>query len=988
MCVSYFQTWSGRSALVHYPTGSGKTGIMAVIAALRAVSGPVLIVCPSDALVDQLISELQSDFWDTIGADQNWHLPNTVRLYPSTVDAIMRQTNENQVGRQVVVGTIQALQQIHTSSTYQRLIGLFSIVMFDEGHREPAPKWASAVRGLNAPIVLFSATPYRNDYKLFAVDPGFITFLSFQKASFDGLIRPVSVIEEELPNSAVGFAQFVIGWRDKMIRDNRMSASDKIIVRADTEQLVQDIFAALKSALVGRAERVLAIHDNFHEFEDNGDFQFRNVPNGLRQRTETFLVHQFKLIEGIDDPSCRLLALFDPFGTDRQLVQQIGRLTRHPGPIGQQADPAFVLARRGDEAQKAWARFLEYDQSCVDNNDIPPIRGPDVLQKLIDALPESEYVGGKFRVRADFNVPSLADEIRVPLSAVLFEIEDTFELSEFSKDVDQALDAEDREVAYSGITNTGRCFFRISFRLNQTPHLDPSLFQTASLELTVVAKIHTRIFFYDSAGLSVENHPNLIRRISPRLLSTLLPESSATSVTSLTLRNMDLNPLALRGRSMRARDLDTAGIFMGEHSHVAVRTTGYKSQSRRALTLSRGRVREAEGVYHSLDQFENWCSGIADELNRAPDAARLFTRFASEIPPPSEIVPKNILMDLYDFAGMFVDREGQNIEFDFEGVCVDIRTVEDGPAGYPFAFDLTINRETIPVYLRYDQKKNKYWIKAFSLSNIKDQHNDKKTLAARINQYQPFRIIIDSKTVYAYGKFYSIELDLQKQNGPGATVLGMLTDVSGLSAVKSEKGNLRDRSDTWPGDSLFGFIDSKISDDMSEFGPKFSALVCDDLGTESGDFIGIDEAPPGRISFIAAKWKDGEAGAGASPLYDVVAQTLKNLGYLKSDGEALPGNSRKFDNDWRFRGGRVPRRRYGPGSLTFRRKFEEIRARPSTRREAWLVLGGGLLSKRAVAAGFSREEPEAHVLQLFHLLLSLYSTCQAVGVEPKIFCAK
>ena len=193
---------------------------MAVVSALRSAEGPVLILCPSDALVEQLIAEVQEKFWERIGADSSWHLPDTVRLYPSSVTVIAETLDKYPEKKHVVVSTIQALQQIHASSTYDRLISIFSTVMFDEGHREPAPLWATAVRGLNAPTILFSATPYRNDYKLFQIDSDFISFLSFQQACEAGIIRQVEFIERELSESPLAFAREVIAARDGMVHDS------------------------------------------------------------------------------------------------------------------------------------------------------------------------------------------------------------------------------------------------------------------------------------------------------------------------------------------------------------------------------------------------------------------------------------------------------------------------------------------------------------------------------------------------------------------------------------------------------------------------------------------------------------------------------------------------------------------------------------------------------------------------------------------------
>jgi len=172
----------------------------------------------------------------------------------------------------------------------------------------------------------------------------------------------------------------------------------------------------------------------------------------------------------------------------------------------------------------------------------------------------------------------------------------------------------------------------------------------------------------------------------------------------------------------------------------------------------------------------------------------------------------------------------------------------------------------------------------------------------------------------------------------------------------------------------------------SEFGDPFPSLVCEDIGSEVADFIGVDNGAEPRIVFVAAKWGSGNPGAGASGLYDICGQALKNLAYLKTDGLDLPGAPRRWDKDWTLNGGKVPRRRAGPGSTAFRTQFREAKSKPATRRAVWLVLGGGILSKSKVESEFRKPTPQAHVLQLFHLLLSVHSTCQSVGVELKIFC--
>ena len=68
------------------------------------------------------------------------------------------------------------------------------------------------------PTVLFSATPFRGDLKLFDVDDEHIYFLSFRQAVSEGLIRGVQIDERKLSHKVEEFARAVIDGRDELIQ--------------------------------------------------------------------------------------------------------------------------------------------------------------------------------------------------------------------------------------------------------------------------------------------------------------------------------------------------------------------------------------------------------------------------------------------------------------------------------------------------------------------------------------------------------------------------------------------------------------------------------------------------------------------------------------------------------------------------------------------------------------------------------------------------
>ncbi|MCJ2117012.1 DEAD/DEAH box helicase family protein [Methylobacterium sp. J-001] len=983
----------GRAVLIHHPTGSGKTGIMAAVGRLRARSQPVLVVCPSAALVGQLQAQFIFDFWARIKAPAEWHFTRTERLTISRVDTVVRAIAAAGAAAEpmAVFATIQALQQIHADPVeYGKLTKVFGTVFFDEGHREPAPQWGRAARGLDAPVVLFSATPYRNDLKIFEVNQDYTSFLSFQGAVQAALIRPVEIEERDMPLAPAAFVAAVIALRDDAIAAGRARPGDKLIVRADHASEVEDLFEAFRTQLIGdgRDDGVLAVHDTFSQEGSEGAWKWDEVPPRLGDRNERFLVHQHMLTEGIDDPACTMLALFSRFRNERQLVQQVGRLTRHPGPDGVVAPPALVFARNGDGVSDMWRRFLAYDHACVENGGRPPLRDRAFVDRILAALPNLDYVDGHFRRKADLEDPAIASDLRVPLAARIYETRDGFDLDAFGEAVTQGLDDEDRVEMLAMPAEDPSCRFHLSVGLHQTPLLAETLFQTASLEITVYAHRGDRLYFYDTRGLWVDEYDGLGPRLRPDELSSLLPESG-TGVSALTLRNTDLGPLVLRGRTLQAASLAQAGVFLGEQTHVVTRATGRPGVGvRRTLGFTSALVRQSEGPTHTLDQFSAWCDEIGTALDNRPPAATLFGRFAVGVGPPADPVPLNILVELDQYQDVFLNARNEPVRFDLDSACVDITQRADGPAGYALAFEIVIDGQDVPVWIRWDTKKGRYWLSSRELSALHDRDNPKVTLLNRLNRRQPFRIIIDPRTVYAYGRFYAVDLRLGAQDGPGRLVLGLLTGVAALGAITSEKGDLAAAAATWPAGSLFGFIDEALSVAAPDrpLGPTFEALVCDDIGWEVADFIGVDEATNPRVVLIPAKWTTGASGAGASKLYDVTGQALKNLPYLKADGQPLPGSKRRFDSDWKLKDGRVPRRRIGPGSMAFRGMYQRVRSNPAARREVWLVLGGGILSRTALDDAFRAAVPPAHALQAFHLLLSVYAACQSLGIELRIFC--
>lgn len=269
----------------------------------------------------------------------------------------------------------------------------------------------------------------------------------------------------------------------------------------------------------------------------------------------------------------------------------------------------------------------------------------------------------------------------------------------------------------------------------------------------------------------------------------------------------------------------------------------------------------------------------------------------------------------------------------------------------------------------------------------------KATLTGRLNLTQDFRIIpASTRVLYAAGQFYDFKFKFSKGSS-GALLLEVLFDVPELANISTEKGVRAKRvvHADWSQDSLFHFIDKGMAASAGPFGMQFSHIVCDDMGTESGDFIGINR-DAGVVVFAQAKCRRDAAQVAASALYDVCAQGNKNLGYLRYGGTELPDRTRKWT--WAWKGGTKkstytvkPRIRRGPTiARTFLDELNEMLAKPGTRREMWLVLGR-TLSKSEFRRELASHTPRASAIQTFYLLMTVHSACKSVGVELRIFCS-
>jgi hypothetical protein len=164
--------------------------------------------------------------------------------------------------------------------------------------------------------------------------------------------------------------------------------------------------------------------------------------------------------------------------------------------------------------------------------------------------------------------------------------------------------------------------------------------------------------------------------------------------------------------------------------------------------------------------------------------------------------------------------------------------------------------------------------------------------------------------------------------------------------------------------------------------------VCDDLGDEWADFIGVnDESQPKTLSFYHAK--HGDLTLGASALHVVVSQAIKNLGRMNASDEEIAAKLEKWQSVYRNDGEETAIQRVvGATAPQLQAILTNVLLSPDTIRRVFVVTTS--LSRRQLEQQFEAiragNAPSAHFIQLYTLLMSFFSACIEVNANGYVVC--
>lgn len=964
---SYFLQYTAMdsAALTKMPTGTGKSGVIAVLSTCFEDTPHVLVITPFAALRDQLVSAIDTRFWAKIGTERP---EEPVKSFvPSEAAQVLNDTPE----KAVYVCTIQALHALYVDATlrdtFDELKRRVSLVIFDEGHRQPATKWAAAIRDLAKPTVLMTATPYRNDHKFLAAHKDFAHILPYFEALTGKFVRAVHFVEVAFENDAAEFVEKLLQFYDGEFRTYPCAASShRVIVRCDTKASVDNVNALLRA----KGLKTVAIHDDFTTDEEEA--HRRTVPP-IDGTDAVFWVHQNKLIEGIDDSSFVLLAIFEPLRNARSVVQQIGRIVRNPDQT--QADIAYVFCHPLHRQQEFWNNYLNYErQPC-----------PRALEDFLDELQaEYQYFEGNYQQTFKLDSPDAYKNLNYRLSANIYQVPATFSMSALITHLKE--DWADLNRIHLNMTTTeaGSTAVCVYSSYGNSPVLREHVYLEFTLGYTIIRKVGSLVFFYDSQGATPEYLRKTGSRVNPSRLRPLF--SPDDRISQVSLMNSDLGNQSIRRRTLGAFSMVNTAPSLSDHANVCSTVSGSvltqnNGRIRRYVGFSRARVSDTVKSDCTYSEFITWVDDLAKQLTASGKSHnRFFDRFTAISEPPSDPTPINILLDLDEACELFQTVSGGKW-LEVEDLCVK---VERG------RFLLVANSKQYVVEVSYDKAAKSYSLECEALEHVYRQayagRQRRESLVSYLNKHQCFRIVPkEDGYVYSHGHFSVSKLGLASE----LALEQILVPVKELLRTKKEKGGDNSAGQQgWDPDSVFGVIDRLgKGTDLEQELDGVDLLVCDDLCSEIADFIGVD-TKRSRVIFFHAKTGKGKR-LSASALADVCAQAVKNLDYLQPNPATIPSqNLTRWEGPWTHSDiGNVPKR-IRHGSVTAQQLWNtvvDILRKPEASREVWIVMGDGLSARKFKAKRNADKRP-AQVVQIYYQLAATWSAVSSVGAKLRVCC--
>lgn len=967
----YLSSGSDQQALIKMPMGTGKSTIIAVTSSYLTSVQSTIVVTATTAVKDQLIKDISEEAWVKMGITKR---PNksVLEIKPSSLTSLPDTPT-------IYVTTIQALLMLKDkrSDIFQLLQSKINLVIFDEGHKEPARNWQSIIRSFDKKVILFTATPVRNDNNKFQLDPNYTYTYSYQEAKDQNYVRDLEFEYLENVDDIRLFAENIYNRLEEYILQEGLNKSSvKCIIRCGNAEDIRALVEELKDK-----SSVIGIHDSFNDAANS--LLTDQVPVDVRESDVVFWVHQNKLIEGIDNHQFSLLGIYESLPDPRSLIQQIGRVIRK----GEDSRKAIILLREHESNQEEWWNsYTEYERLISLNPEDIVFRYNDYFSKVNEANPSTAYLNKKFlrrfSVDSGQNVEDKLKKYQMPKKANIFEVLEDID------NVQYALDAMIKEISddFSNLDflvldqfkvedkQTG-CILYSSYENSNV--LVSESFLEIKLGITVFRIMENRLYYSDSN----QYIPSIIFRDWKKVNASQLKKifSRDSQFSSMTIQNGSINFNSFNRMIVDSQDVSRMVPDVTDKFNLCTTLVGSRKKRsgipslRSYVGFSNARISQGTAPV-ALKLYLSWLEEINRTINNdlSYQEHGIFQRFAPISDIPDTVTPVSILLQFNDEYGQLKTSYGTSTELD-----QIFYKINDSK------FTLEWDTNLYEVEIKFSSKQSIYSLEFTNPTTepnvyVVKKNKKKLSLLDWINQEQAFQIIVEGNLHrYFMGNFYKIGVPSDYN-----WLIKIFDENELVLPPRKKKVNEKGEIDPltnktmWDPNSLFYLVAQKGINIRNNSQLKMlltttDYLICTDLQTEIADFITVSESTD-TVCFIHCK--AGDSKLSASAFQEVCGQIVKNLDYVNKGSERKPYNLANWDGNWSHKRYKVTlnRKIYNPRNLSSEdiwRKLKEIQNKPESKTYV-IALMGDAFSKSSYIAQKRREleKQEPEVIQIDYIL--------------------
>jgi hypothetical protein len=1002
---------SAPAALVNVPTGGGKTAIIATLGHWHPALKRVLVLAPRTAIRTQLAAELaarRGHLQRQGYATDN--LPRQVFHLRSSSDL------PDELPEGIFVATIQLLDDMRSfpgQALFERIGKACDAIFVDEGHYEPAASWSQTIRNLGRPTVLVTATPYRNDLKAFNIDKGAIHVSRYKELADQRFLRRVKVADID-PDAAGDPVTFVDSVLNTFVAEYGAapSGATKLIIRCRSEQDIRQIGEQIRQHPLG-AGGVLCLHENFTP-DQIRPWEKRQPIDPEADDAPAIWVHQHKLLEGVDGPSFRAVAFYGILGSDRALVQQIGRVVRNPKRA--RNEWALLIDHTAGFIRKGWENYLAYDAMLTPGGVLQGIN--EIVTILEQGAPGVYYVERKFRRRLRMDSDAERDlrrSLRLPLRCHIVRA-GGLDMAALKRLLERRF--RDESWPWRVVSQRDDELLVLYVMIAASPLLHDHYFMQSALQVVVARRRGDHLVYLDTGrpNLGAEAASLVAGPIPREALARALSQSRELRVVAVNSQNAALGPSSVRGRSLTAATLEETPPLLDEFQFVAstVKMAGRPAFQQRApdedprpdqfsvreIGFGRGRVSDG-GARRRLSGWIAWTdallAAISDPTQPSPS---YLERYATPLSaPPADPTPVSLLIDVSGLAETYAVAPNNLGATVGDPLQIEDALLVCGPppaAANPNdrSFTMVANGAQVSGLVRFDPTSECYALESAPLARLYRRIDapSMSDLIDDLNQRQGFVVLPQTAgVIFAGGAFYDPKLRLGAAFNPRSLALDHLFEVhAALRGCQSEKGQGQDPHG-WAQGSVFQWIDTNIDQIL----PGAELVLCDDGTRECCDFL-VSGQRNGRdvVALVHAKAAGGSWVA-ASALYDVCGQAVKQVGALSLFSAQRPHQVHLWDGPWTdpaAKAGDVASRiRHASGAFAglngeqIWSQIGERLSRQDTEREVVLVLGASLSPPHLFQEAALDPTPPSAV-HAVHLLRSTLAGVVGAGARLRVIC--